>query len=225
MTYEKKQKGVKLFMRNLAKGSVLFTLLALSVVFFYSQTPVGAALFSQESVNVAQLTSFNLQSESKESVAGFVTAGEALVESAEDAEDGADNEESASAGMAFSATCYCLKGRTATGAGVRRGIVAADPRILPLGTRISISGSSHSGTYLVADTGGVIKGRIIDIWVPSCAEAIRFGRKRITVTVLGKGGKKATDTKKDKTKVTKKSDKTKTSMKKEVPAEKTDSNN
>jgi 3D (Asp-Asp-Asp) domain-containing protein len=230
MTYEKKQKGVKLFMRNLAKGSVLFTLLALSVVFFYSQTPVGAALFSQESVNVAQLTSFNLQSESKESVAGFVNAGEALVESAEsvdteEAEDGADNEESASAGMAFSATCYCLKGRTATGAGVRRGIVAADPRILPLGTRISISGSSHSGTYLVADTGGVIKGRIIDIWVPSCAEAIRFGRKRITVTVLGKGGKKATDTKKDKTKVTKKSDKTKTSMKKEVPAEKTDTNN
>ncbi len=208
-------------MRNLAKGSVLFTLLALSVVFFYSQTPVGAALFSQESVNAVQLTSFNLQSESKESVAGVLNADEALVESAEtvdteETEDGADNEEAASAAMSFSATCYCLKGKTASGAMVRRGIVAADPRILPLGTRISVSGSSHSGTYLVADTGGVIKGRIIDIWVPSCAEAIRHGRRKVSVTILGKGGKKASGTKKDKTK---------TSMKKEVPTEKTDTNN
>jgi 3D (Asp-Asp-Asp) domain-containing protein len=213
-------------MRNLAKGSVLLTLLALSVVFFYSQTPVGAALFSQESVtNAAQPTSLNLQSE-KESVAGSVKADEAFVESAEDVDaDGADDEKSASAGMSFSATCYCLKGKTASGAMVRRGIVAADPRILPLGTRISISGSSHSGTYLVADTGGVIKGRIIDIWVPSCAEAVRHGRRKVTVTVLGKGGKSA-DKKADKTKVTKKANKTKTPVKKEVtPSEKPDTDN
>jgi 3D (Asp-Asp-Asp) domain-containing protein len=193
-------------MRNLAKGSVLLTLLALSVVFFYSQTPVGAAFFSQDSVNAAQLTSFNQQIKSKESIEGFVKADEALIESAEgvnEAEaEGADDEKSSSAAMSFSATCYCLKGKTASGAPVRRGIVAADPRILPLGTRINISGSSHSGTYLVADTGGVIKGRIIDIWVPSCAEAIRHGRRKITVTVLGKGGKSA-NKKADKTKVTK----------------------
>jgi 3D (Asp-Asp-Asp) domain-containing protein len=215
-------------MRNLAKGSVLLTLLALSVVFFYSQTPVGAAFFSQDSVNAAQLTSFNLQSESKQTVAGSVKADEALIESAESVDseepEDADNEKSAAAGMAFSATCYCLKGKTASGAMVRRGIVAADPRILPLGTRISISGSSHSGTYLVADTGGVIKGRILDIWVPSCAEAIRHGRRKITVTVLGKGGKSA-NKKADKTKVTKKADKTKTLPKKEVPAEKPDTDN
>jgi 3D (Asp-Asp-Asp) domain-containing protein len=208
-------------MRNLAKGSVLLTLLALSVVFFYSQTPVGAALFSQESViNVAQSTSLNLQSE-KESIAGSVKAEDVDKEDA----DGADDEKSASAGMAFSATCYCLKGRTASGAMVRRGIVAADPRILPLGTRISISGSSHSGTYLVADTGGVIKGRILDIWVPSCAEAIRHGRRKVTVTVLGKGGK-SVNKKADKTKVTKKANKTKTPVKKEItPSETSDTDN
>jgi 3D (Asp-Asp-Asp) domain-containing protein len=85
---------------------------------------------------------------------------------------------------AFRATAYCLRGRTASGSGVRRGIVAADPRVLPLGSRIS-------GSYTVADTGGAIRGRILDIWVPSCAEANRFGRRTITVTRMGRGAKKA----------------------------------
>jgi 3D (Asp-Asp-Asp) domain-containing protein len=92
---------------------------------------------------------------------------------------------------AFRATAYCLRGRTASGSGVRRGIVAADPRVLPLGSRIQISAGAYSGTYVVADTGGVIKGRILDIWVPSCAEANRFGRRTITVTRIGRGAKKA----------------------------------
>jgi 3D (Asp-Asp-Asp) domain-containing protein len=98
--------------------------------------------------------------------------------------------ETAAVGMAFKATCYCLRGKTASGAMVRRGIVAADPRILPLGTRISLSNAGrYSGNYLVADTGGVIKGRILDIWVPSCGEAIGWGRRGVTVTILGRGGK------------------------------------
>jgi 3D (Asp-Asp-Asp) domain-containing protein len=195
-------------MTNLAKGSVLLTLLALSVVFFYSQTPVGAAYFSQEDISAAQLTSFNKQVENKSIIAGSLKADEASVETALEGitPEGEESSVKASKTMSFSATCYCLKGKTATGSGVRRGIVAADPRILPLGTRISVDGSSHSGTYLVADTGGAIKGRILDIWVPSCGEAINFGRKRITVTVLGKGGsdtKKSSNTAKSKTKNTK----------------------
>jgi 3D (Asp-Asp-Asp) domain-containing protein len=90
---------------------------------------------------------------------------------------------------AFKATAYCLRGITASGSGVRRGIVAADPRVLPLGSRIQISAGAYSGTYTVADTGGVIKGRILDIWVPSCSEAIRFGRRTIGVSLISKGGK------------------------------------
>ena len=88
--------------------------------------------------------------------------------------------------MAFRATAYCLRGKTASGGAVRRGIVAADPRILPLGSRIQLNAGSYSGTYTVADTGGAIRGRILDIWVSSCSEAIRFGRKSITVSRLGK---------------------------------------
>ena len=87
---------------------------------------------------------------------------------------------------AFRATAYCLKGRTAVGSGVRRGIVAADPRVLPLGTRIFINAGAYSGSYIVADTGGAIKGRILDVWVPNCSEAMRFGRKSVSVSLLGK---------------------------------------
>jgi 3D (Asp-Asp-Asp) domain-containing protein len=89
----------------------------------------------------------------------------------------------------FKATAYCLQGRTASGGGVRRGIVAADPRVLPLGTRIQVSAGSYSGTYTVADTGGAVRGRILDVWVPSCSEAVRFGRKNVMVSVLRKKGK------------------------------------
>lgn len=87
---------------------------------------------------------------------------------------------------AFTATAYCLKGRTATGGSVRRGIVAADPRVLPLGTRISMSAGSYSGSYLVADTGGSVRGRKLDIWVPSCSEARRFGRRTVMVALAVK---------------------------------------
>ena len=94
--------------------------------------------------------------------------------------------EKLSSGSRYSATAYCLKGRTASGSGVRRGIVAADTRILPLGTRISMNAGSYSGNYLVADTGGAVKGRKLDIWVPSCSEAVRFGRRSVTVAVVSK---------------------------------------
>lgn len=92
---------------------------------------------------------------------------------------------------AFRATAYCLRGRTASGSGVRRGIVAADPRVLPLGSRIQIEGAGYTGTYTVADTGGAIKGRILDVWVPSCAEAMRFGRRTLKVSLLSRGGRSA----------------------------------
>jgi len=85
----------------------------------------------------------------------------------------------------FTVTAYCLRGKTAMGHGVRKGIIAADPRVLPLGSRISIDGS-YGGTYLVSDTGGKIKGKRLDIWMASCAEARRFGRRSVSVTYLGR---------------------------------------
>ena len=99
-----------------------------------------------------------------------------------------DNRESgakaASPAVTFTATAYSLGGRTATGAGVRRGIIAADRRVLPLGTRVRLEAGSYSGEYVVADTGGAVRGRKIDIWVPQTSEAMRFGRRPVRLTVL-----------------------------------------
>ena len=85
---------------------------------------------------------------------------------------------------AFTATAYCLKGRTAMGHGVRRGVIAADPRLLRLGSSVLLNAGNYSGQYLVSDTGGGVRGRHIDIWVPSCAEARRFGRRTISVSLV-----------------------------------------
>jgi 3D (Asp-Asp-Asp) domain-containing protein len=91
----------------------------------------------------------------------------------------------------FVATAYALEGLTKAGTRARRGIVAADPRVLPLGSRIRVSNAGrYSGEYVVEDTGAKIKGRIIDIKVGSVAEARTFGRRRIKVEVLRWGWKK-----------------------------------
>ena len=90
----------------------------------------------------------------------------------------------------YVATAYSLRGRTASGQMVGKGIIAADPRVLPLGSRVRIEAGAWSGEYLVADTGGMVRGKRIDIWTPSSREAMRFGRRTVKVTVLSLGGKK-----------------------------------
>src|SRR5688500_8457666 len=90
----------------------------------------------------------------------------------------------------FMATAYALSGRTASGQTVRRGLIAAD-KSLPLGTRVRLDAGRYSGEYVVADRGGRIRGRLVDIWVPSTSEAIRFGRRPVRLAILSYGAKKA----------------------------------
>ncbi|MGH9847198.1 MAG: 3D domain-containing protein [Blastocatellia bacterium] len=90
----------------------------------------------------------------------------------------------------FRATAYALWGRTRSGAYVRRGVIAADPRVLPLGSVVQVKAGDWSGTYTVHDTGGRIKGKIIDVWVPSNKEARKFGRRNVKLHVLRLGPKK-----------------------------------
>ncbi len=92
--------------------------------------------------------------------------------------------------VTYTATAYSLRGRTASGKPVARGLIAADPRVLPLGTRVRIDAGSLSGEYLVADTGGAVKGRRIDIWTPTAREAMQFGRRAVKLTVLELGGRR-----------------------------------
>ena len=91
----------------------------------------------------------------------------------------------------YVATAYSLRGRTASGRMVSRGLIAADPALLPLGSRVRLEHPGYSGEYLVADTGGAIRGRRIDIWTPSSMEAMRFGRRTVKLTVLSYGPRRS----------------------------------
>ena len=91
------------------------------------------------------------------------------------------------AAQSFQATAYALKGRTRVGTYVRRGVIAADPRVLPMGSVVQLRAGKYSGVYTVHDTGGRIKGNIIDVWVPDNREARQFGRRRIQLHVLKMG--------------------------------------
>jgi 3D (Asp-Asp-Asp) domain-containing protein len=91
----------------------------------------------------------------------------------------------------YTATAYSLAGRTASGAGVRRGLIAADHRVLPLGSHVRLDAGSYSGEYLVADRGSAVRGHTIDIWVPSTREAMRFGRRPVRLTILSYGSRPA----------------------------------
>jgi 3D (Asp-Asp-Asp) domain-containing protein len=90
----------------------------------------------------------------------------------------------------YSATAYSLRGRTASGKPVARGLIAADPRVLPIGTRVRLEAGAWTGEYVVADTGGAVRGRRIDIWTPTSGEAMRFGRRAVKLIVLEVGGRR-----------------------------------
>ena len=90
-------------------------------------------------------------------------------------------EERARAGerIAVSVTAYCLTGTTRRGNPVRDGIVAVDRKLFPLGREIELFfGRKSYGRFMADDTGGVIKGGRIDVWMADCAAARRFGRRR-----------------------------------------------
>lgn len=164
-------------MKNLVRGGVILMLASLFVVFIYaaqagSENALSIANNSQPKIenNIAEINISN-QEQDKEKQLVKATA---LVKAAK-------------AGLSkgsFTATAYCLKGRTAMGRGVRRGIIAADPRVLRLGSSVLLGAGSYSGQYLVSDTGGSVKGRKIDIWVPSCSEARQFGRRTVLVSLV-----------------------------------------
>ncbi len=78
------------------------------------------------------------------------------------------------------AYAYALRGTTASGIPVAPGVIAVDPRVIPLGTRLWVPGY---GEGIAADTGGDIKGNTIDVWVPSERQASDWGIKTLTITV------------------------------------------
>jgi 3D (Asp-Asp-Asp) domain-containing protein/peptidoglycan hydrolase CwlO-like protein len=78
------------------------------------------------------------------------------------------------------ATAYSLPGYTASGLPVGAGVVAVDPTVIPMGTRMTIPGY---GEGIAADVGSAIKGNRIDVWFPTLEEARAWGVKTVTITV------------------------------------------
>jgi 3D (Asp-Asp-Asp) domain-containing protein len=87
--------------------------------------------------------------------------------------------------MRLSATAYCMSGQTRSGERTRAGTVAADPRLLPIGTVLRIP--HHRGFFTVLDTGSGVKGRKLDIYMPSCRKARAFGRRAVRVEIVSRG--------------------------------------
>lgn len=77
--------------------------------------------------------------------------------------------------------------RTASGTQLRKGVVAVDPNVIPLGTKLYVVSADGKYVYGVAsaeDTGGAIKGNKIDLCYPSYSDCINFGRRDVIVYVL-----------------------------------------
>jgi 3D (Asp-Asp-Asp) domain-containing protein len=82
---------------------------------------------------------------------------------------------------AYTAGCAGCSGWTATGERAGHGIVAVDPRVIPLGTKLYIPGY---GPAIAGDTGGAIRGDRIDLGFNSLSDALRFGRRTVKVYEL-----------------------------------------
>jgi 3D (Asp-Asp-Asp) domain-containing protein len=87
----------------------------------------------------------------------------------------------------FNATAYCVTGITKSGVRVAPGHVAADPTVIPLGSMIYVDSPLMGGIYQVLDTGELVKGKIIDIFIPSYKSCQEFGRRMVKVKVLRYG--------------------------------------
>jgi 3D (Asp-Asp-Asp) domain-containing protein len=167
---------------SIFSGSALLVLALLNCFLIFSARPLAAETLSSQNKPA------NKQSNPIEEA-----AARQAMEAAENAkltEAVVAEETFVVAPTAYVATAYSLRGRTASGTPVTKGVIAADPRVLPLGSRVKLEAGSYSGEYVVADTGGMVRGRRIDIWTPTSREAMRFGRRTVKLTVLSLGGKK-----------------------------------
>ena len=86
---------------------------------------------------------------------------------------------------AYTAYCDGCSGTTANGTDLRanpdKKVIAVDPSVIPLGTRVWVEGY---GEAVAADVGSAIKGNKIDVFIPSQEGALAWGRKTVKVTIL-----------------------------------------
>ncbi len=86
---------------------------------------------------------------------------------------------------AYTASCNGCSGHTATGIDLKSNpnakVIAVDPSVIPLGTKVYVEGYGYA---VAGDTGGAVKGKKIDVFFPTKAEAYRWGNKQVRIKIL-----------------------------------------
>jgi peptidoglycan DL-endopeptidase CwlO len=134
-------------------------------------------LAAQRRLNASEISSLEAQAQAIEARSQQIAMRQAAAPSTA---AGAPPAVGAGGALTVTATAYTLQGPTATGAPAGYGVVAVDPSVIPLGTRMTIPGY---GEGVAADTGGSIQGAVIDVWFPTAAAAAAWGRRTVTITL------------------------------------------
>ncbi|HEX8069860.1 MAG TPA: 3D domain-containing protein [Pyrinomonadaceae bacterium] len=173
--------------KSLFGGSAALTgALLLGSLFFQSYPSATAALGQNKQDNriATQTAGASLPAAEQLALAAEIEVPAAPVRVVADEDPPPPATGVAVAAQLFTATAYSLPGRTASGRAVARGLIAADARLFPMGTRVRLEAGPYTGEYVVADRGGAVRGRKIDIWMPSPHEARRFGRRPVKLTIM-----------------------------------------
>jgi 3D (Asp-Asp-Asp) domain-containing protein/peptidoglycan hydrolase CwlO-like protein len=133
-----------------------------------------AGLRNQQALNRAQIDRLTARAAAAEAQSEQLTSGSGGGGSVPPAPPASGTK------MTVTSTGYCLKGNTATGVPTSKGIVAVDPAVIPLGTRMYVPGY---GEGVAADTGSAVRGRMIDVWFSSCTDAMAWGTRTVTITL------------------------------------------
>jgi 3D (Asp-Asp-Asp) domain-containing protein len=97
-------------------------------------------------------------------------------------------QKSSAATALFTATAYCNTGPTVKGNSTHAGTAAADPSVIPLGSKVRVTEAGpYSGDYAVTDTGRKVNGHAIDLYIADPVAAKQFGRKQVRVQILVPG--------------------------------------
>src|SRR5215467_15556952 len=123
-------------MTNLVRGGIILVILSLFVAIIYAQTrPEKNLIIANDSQPKTEET-VKAENNKDQATDTKLVKTTGMVSAVRAASRGA-----------FVATAYCLKGRTAMGGGVRRGVIAADPRVLRLGSNVLLGAGSYTGHY------------------------------------------------------------------------------
>jgi peptidoglycan DL-endopeptidase CwlO len=139
-----------------------------------------SSLHHERSLTNARLRALELRARTAERSAARLTAAAAPTPSTAAEKPLVQEDATGTRTLIVDAVAYHLPGRTANGLPVGPGVVAVDPAVIPLGTRMFVPGY---GPAIAADVGSAIRGAIIDLWFPTTAQARAWGRRTVSITL------------------------------------------